>query len=515
MTARKRILLNVIASYGRTMLGIVCGLFSVRWVLEALGEVDYGLYGVIGSMLIFVRFFNIQFSGAVSRFFAYSVGEAKVNSDAEAGIEECRRWFSTAVLVHTVIPIVLVVIGWPVGEYAIRYGWLTIPPNRILACVWVWRYVCLSCFVGMIAVPFSAMFTAKQYIAELTIYNIVSLLVQFAFVFYMHLTPGDWFEKYSLALCLVGVGLQGIISVRAYLIFPECRCKCAYLYDPERLKKIWSYVGWQTFGGLGYICRVQGLAIIVNKGFGPAMNSAYSVGNTLSMEAAALSGALNQAFGPAITTSCGERDLANMRALSNRANKFGTLLTAIFAIPLFIEVNEVLVLWLKNPPEWTNLITQVMLAVILIEKMSLGQVAAINATGNIAKFQAIHGMTFGSALPLAAIFVWLGGGIGAVLAALVVTMAIAVLCDVWVARVHTGLSAKLWIKEILAPLSIAIAVTFAIAYVPKLFMAESFARLVATTTVSSLTLVGMAWALVLDKSEKEVMVQQIRKIIKR
>ncbi len=512
MTPAKRILVNVIASYGRTMLGIACGLFSVRWVLEALGEVDYGLYGVIGSMLIFVRFFNIQFSNAISRFFAYSVGEAKLNADETAGLLDCQKWFSTAVLVHTFIPVVLVVVGWPIGEHAISCGWLNVPICRVGACVWVWRYVCISCFVGMVTVPFSAMFTAKQYIAELTIYNIISLLVQLCFIFYMHLNPGDWLEKYGFTLCVIGAILQLLISIRAFCLFKECRCRVSYLFDVKRLKLIWAYVVWQTIGGLGYICRAQGLAIVVNRAFGPAMNSAYSIGNTLSIEAAALTGALNHAFIPAITTSCGEHDMVAVRALADRANKYGTLLTAIFAVPLFVEAHEVLVLWLKNPPEGTTLITMAMLVVLVIEKMSLGQVAAINATGKIAKFQIVHGLTWGSALPVAALGVWLGGGLFWVLGALIVTMAVAVLCDVWLAREHTGLLAGTWVRRTLLPLAGVVLASLGISYLPSLVLEESFIRVGVTSVASSLTLFVLSWRFVLDQGDKTLLLARVNSI---
>ena len=81
MINNKRIVLNVIVTYGRSLLNVLCGLFSVRWVLEALGHVDYGLYGVVGGLVIFVEFLNSQFSGAISRFYAVSIGKRLIAQD--------------------------------------------------------------------------------------------------------------------------------------------------------------------------------------------------------------------------------------------------------------------------------------------------------------------------------------------------------------------------------------------------------------------------------------------------
>ena len=166
MTQNKRIILNTIATYGRSIFGVLCGIFSARWVLEALGQVDYGLYAVVGGMVVFLSFFNIQLAGAISRYYAYSIGQAKAQDNHDIGLKECRAWFTTAVLIHTIVPIVLVSVGWPLGIYALCNGWIHVPVERLNACLWVWRIVCVSSFFGMASVPFQAMYTAKQYIAE-------------------------------------------------------------------------------------------------------------------------------------------------------------------------------------------------------------------------------------------------------------------------------------------------------------------------------------------------------------
>ena len=115
MTQNKRIVLNTIATYGRSMIGVLCGIFSTRWVLEALGQVDFGLYGLIGSLVIFISFINIQFSIAIARYYAYAIGEAKVADDKTYALEESRLWFSVAVAIHLILPTILVAIGYPLG----------------------------------------------------------------------------------------------------------------------------------------------------------------------------------------------------------------------------------------------------------------------------------------------------------------------------------------------------------------------------------------------------------------
>ena len=124
MTPNQRIILNTIASYARTLIGIFCGIFSTRWVLMALGNESFGLFGVVGSLVLFVSFLNIQFSSALSRFYAFSIGKANTSIDKSVALDECRNWFTTGFMIHTILPLFLIMVGYPLGRMAIVSGWL-------------------------------------------------------------------------------------------------------------------------------------------------------------------------------------------------------------------------------------------------------------------------------------------------------------------------------------------------------------------------------------------------------
>ena len=122
MTTSQRILFNALASYGRTMFAMLLGLFSSRWVLASLGSIDYGLMAVVGSLIVFISFLNGISSTACARFFALSIGRND--------IEETNWWFNTALSIHVVLPIILIIIGFPIGEWAID-NFLSIPSDRV------------------------------------------------------------------------------------------------------------------------------------------------------------------------------------------------------------------------------------------------------------------------------------------------------------------------------------------------------------------------------------------------
>lgn len=502
LTENRRIVLNILATYGRTLVGVACGIFSVRWVLMALGHENFGLFGVVGSLAMFVTFLNTQFSGALSRFYAFSIGRAKVAANPAEGLENCRHWFTTGVLVHTTLPVLLVAIGYPIGAKVISSGWLTIPVEKIDTCVWLWRFLMISSFVAMVNVPFQAMYTAKQYIAELTIYSLVQVLIKTAFIYYMTTVPGDWLWGYGFAMCIIAVLPQLLICVRAIQVFPECRFRLVACRRLGNVKKLAFYAWWQTFCGVGYLARHQCMEVIVNKIFGPKANAAYTVGATVGGEAAALTGALNGAFGPAVTTAYGAGDIDRARTFAFRACKFGTLLTLLFATPMALEISEVLRLWLKDPPACVEGLCLCWLAVVIVEKFTLGQIQLVNASGNVAKFYLFRGLACLTAIPFSIVAALVWRNVHAIGLALLLTTMLVCLSDAIVASVKVDMGFRNWVTRVIIPLLLVAIVSGIVASSPRLIMSESFCRVLLTTFVFLAALLPLSWLLLFDDEEK-------------
>ncbi len=508
MTENRRIALNIVATYARSLYALACGLFTGRWVLMALGDVDYGLYGVVGGLTVFITFFVSLLGGAIGRFYAFSVGAARVQAD---GLETCRKWFNTALLIHTVLPFAVMLLGYPICEYGLRHAWLNIPPDRVEACVWVLRFVCVTSFVGMVSVPFNAMYTAKQSIAELTVYSFVTTTVNVCFLYYMVTHPGVWLAKYALWTCVLSLLPQLIIAVRAVCLFPECRFNRAYLWSWTRIKQLVHYAGWQFFGVFGSLLRGQGIAILINKYFGAKVNAAMTIGNSLSGHCDTLSGSLIGAFAPAITNACGAGDFPKMRAMAYRCCKIGTLLTLLFALPLALEVHEVLRIWLKNPPQYAAGFVLCILTMVVIDKTAVGHMLAVNANGKIARYQAVLGTSLILTLPIAWLFVESGLGVYSAGYAMILTMMFCAWGRVWFARTLVGMSACYWLFHILLPIAFLIAASGAIGFLPRLWLPPSFSRVLFTTLLTEAALIPLAWFLILDQEERLFVLEKVKR----
>ena len=481
LTENRRIGLNVVVTYGRTLIDVVCSLFAVRWVLMALGQRDFGLYGVVGGLVVFMSFINRLFSSAVARFYGYELGRMSVDKNHSTALEECRKWFSTAVVIHVIIPTILVLVGYPLGEYAISNGWIGVPQDRVTACCWVWLFVCVDVFTAMLSAPIGAMFIAKQNISEATLYTMIYTIGRTFFIFCMTLVQREWLVPYALGICLIAQIPRICMFVHALCNFCECKFRWCAFRELWRFKKLTSFVGWKTFTGLGDIIKGQGIAMLVTRSFGASANAAMSIGVRLGGETAVLSSALQNAFAPAITMAYGAGDYEKMSRFAFRVCKYSTLLVMIIAIPMMIEIREVLQFWLKTPPLFSAGICFCTIVSCVVGRCTFGHTIAILATGDIAAYSLWHGLSLMSSIVIAGVFVSLGYGLYSVGVAIVIATALSVVGDIIIARSLLGMSICFWIKAVVCPLIIVTLVTAAVGVIPSSLMQPSLFRLFITT----------------------------------
>ena len=501
MSPNKRIFWNVVATYGRSLFALICGIFSARWVLMSLGAVDYGLFGVVGGLVVFISFLNNTLSTANSRFYSVAIGRARSVEDKGAALDDCRKWFNTALTIHTIVPIVVTLIGYPIGVWAVK-NFLTIPPNRIEACIWVFRLTCLSCFVNMASVPFGAMYRAKQLIAELTIYGYATAVINVCCLYYMVSHPSDWLVRYAILTMLLAVVPHILITARALGAFPECKLVPSYFFNRGHIRQVLAFAGWELLGSLCQLLRVQGVSIAVNKYFGASVNAAMSLGNSVDANASSLSSSLIGAFQPAIANAYGEGNLDKMRAFAFRACKFGTLLQLVFVIPLMAELHQILVLWLKKPPQYTAFLCIVALISHLFMSLTQGFYSATNACGKIREYQLGMSVISILTLPIVVLVLTLGGGVYS----LGVTMLLAMVClamrRVYFGSRLAGMSPKYWACKIFIPLLVVGIISSGAAFLPHCFMNMNLIRIIVSALFAEVAIIVVSWFVVFEPEER-------------
>ena len=511
MTPNRRIFLNVIATYGRSLYALIIGLLCGRWAYVSLGTIDYGLLGLVGGLIAFVTFFNQLLATAVARFYAVNVGAAQRNG-AE-GVEQCKKWFNTALSIHWSVPSLLLLIGYPTGAWAVR-NFFEIPADRIADCVWVWRFSCLSCYVAMMNVPFAAMYNAKQEIAELTIYSFATTTLNAIFLYWMVMHRGVWLVKYSLWTCLLAVVPNLLIGIRAVVKYKECRFDVRYLWSLERYKELAVFAFARFWWAFSPFVSSQGQAILINKFLGPTYNASKSVGLTVSSHANNLSSALSSAFSPAIMNMAGAGNDKEVRRLAFVVCRLGAAMVLVFAVPLMLEIDTVLTAWLTSPPPFATELCLVILLRSVFDRMTEGYGMAIMGFGRgVMRYSWVIGWTGIATVAIAWILFLCGLGMWSICIALLSTKAAGVLIRLKMGETLAELPSKRWLGDVLCPLLLVSLVASVVSFPIRFLLSASLYRVGLTTIMCEVAMLPMLWFFVFGVSEREYIFSRINKYL--
>ncbi len=501
--ASERVVINAAATHGRAIVVVGLALFSSRWVLQALGQTDFGLFSVVGSLIICLSLFNSVMAGSSARHFAFAIGQGEPDI--------VNRWFNTALGIHLVLSVILVIVGWPLAEYVIRRI-LTIPPDRIGVCVLVFRWSLIAAFINMVSIPFVAMFHAKQRMAELAFWGVVQAGLVFVLAWGLAFMPYDRLTAYAVGMAVIHVAVHSAKGVRATVLFRECRIRWSGGFDVGRFKELFGFAIWSLIGGSAVTLRNQGSGILINLYFGPVINASYGIANQVSSQTGSLSAALMDAIAPEITAREGQGRRDSMIELSLSACKFGTLLVMFFAIPFLLETELLLRLWLVDPPPYAAVLSQFVMGSSIVNAWSTGYIHAVNAHGKIAAYQATLGGLLLMTLPLAWLLLragWPPTGVG--VAFLTVQLACALGRVFWVRRMF-GVPIRNWLTAVIYPcMTVAVAAVI-FAAVPRCLMAPTMIRLLIVGMVCTGALAWAAWRLALTPLERKFVMLFCRKI---
>lgn len=500
MTPGQRVVLNTLATYTRTVFSIALGLFSGRWILEALGNIDYGLMGVVGSLIGFVSVLNSIVSGTCARFFALSIGKGNV--------KETKKWFNTALAIHTILPAILVIIGWPTGEWFITH-YCNIPPDRLSTAQWVFSFSMLSTFVTMMSAPYMGMLMAKQRIAEVSAWQILSTLCSFCFCYWLLSYKGDKWFVYGFGSVAISMVFTIIQSWRSRHLYEECSFCAVYCKEKHRYKQIFSFASWQLFGGLTGIFRGNLIAILINKNFPPLLypsaNSSMQIGQTLSAHSESLSNALRGAITPELTSTEGSGNRSRMLNLALQTSKFSCLLILFIAVPLCIEIKEVLGLWLVNPPEYAWYFAVFFILAMFVDNMTSGYIIAINAVGKIKWYQLTVGGILLAAYPLACLLILVFKlDFYTISWALFFTTFLASMTRVIWAKKLVGAPIRKWLSDVFIPLLLVALISTAIgATIKQILTTSDFVSILIVSAITLITTAFSSYLILLRQCDKE------------
>ncbi len=498
------IIVNILATYARILLVAGMGLFSTRWVLKALGKEDFGLYSVVGGLIVFIAFLGSRLASSTQRFYAYAIGQGDP--------EEVKRWFNCALVLQIGFSALLVIIGVPIGNYLLDHV-LNIPAGRLATCHWVYYLSILGAVGTMLTTPFLGMFYAEQRIFELSFWNVLQVALMFILALRLLSISGDLLLIYALGM----VGIKLVIDLfqifRALYLFKAC--KFQLFLNKAHFIELLSFTGWNLIGGVGEIFKNQGIAFLINLFSGPAINASYGIANQVSSQTNVISSAISHAISPEITSREGAGKRDKMISLSLRSSKFTTILTLLWFIPLFTEIDYVLRLWLYEIPEYTVIFCKIVLLSYLIENMSVGYSHAVSAYGKIAGYQVTLGGVRGLTFPLILIFFLMGFSADLALSGILVSSITLTISRLFWLKKLMNVSPILWWKHVFFKcLFISILSIILVCFLNEI-LEKSFQRLCIISITTFCCTILSSWLFGLDMDEKNFILTKIRRMMKK
>ena len=504
LSPNRRIFMNVLATYGRSLLALACGLITSRWVLAAIGTEGYGVYGVIGVIIGICTIINATIAGSVGRYYAYAYGKSLAAEDKAAALDECRDWFNVAVLLHLIFPLIFTIAGLFAGEWCIEH-YFRIPERYLATSHWVLYFALTSMFFGMVTGPFRAMYVAQQRIAELTVYEIFAPLFTLLFAWILLSYSGDRLFFHAGYSMMIAVVPNLIIIFRALVVFPECKIIFAKMKNFSAMRQLFSFAGWQLIGLTGLTLKTQGMPTLVNRCLGIQFNSTMSIAGTVVNHVGSLSSSLNNAFSPAVTNAAGAEDIVKFKNLALRTSKFSTVLLMLFALPLAGEMEYVIGLWLQTPPPCLAPICILLLLDAVIERSATGSMIAINALGNIRLHECLCFIFHLMTLVLCYYFaVPCGMGIIGVGVGLVSGTGIIAVMRMTLWRFQLKMPLRGWIFKFVLPVTVVAIVSYCGGAGIRMLMQPGFIRLVISSAVTFIVFLISVCTIGLDPAERGV-----------
>lgn len=324
-------------------------------------------------------------------------------------------------------------------------------------------------------------------------------------------------------LIYYGISVAAISLLVLFLKYGWCRYaynECRIMLNENRgnfrIKEMLGFTGWNLFAGLAMIGRNQGIAIIINLFLGTIANAAYGIANQINGALGHFSATFQKAINPQLMKSEGMNDRHRLLRISYISSKFSVLALAFFAIPLMLEMDEVLILWLNNNiPPYTMRLTQFILLLSITYQYSVGIMSAIQATGKIRNYQITIGSILLMNIPIAYVILKLGFPVYYTTIAFVILEIISLCARLYMATKLTGMKVFDYCSEVIIPTMKIIIIPIIIAMIPHCVLEKSLLRIFIVCVVYCSLFIALMFRFAIDESLRFKILCKVKNIIKR
>lgn len=502
LSNNRRIAKNAIALYVRMLLSTLITLYTSRVVLDMLGVEDFGIYALVGGVVAMLGFLNAAMSGATSRFLTFEL--------AKGDSERLRDTFNSAMIIHIGIALLVFVVAETAGLWFVNTQ-LVIPEERLVAANWAYQFSVFAAMVGITQVPYNADIIANE---KMDIYAYVEMLnvgLKLGVVYLLVIGVFDKLILYALLILCVSIIIAMIYRVYCLRHFQESRLR--WVWDTTLLKPMLAFSGWDLYGNMSVTVRQQGLNVLLNLFFGPVVNAASSIATTVNGAVNGLATNIIVAFRPQIIKnySCGQMD--SFFSIMANAVIFSTSFLVAISIPLYLEMDMVLRLWLGQIPDYVIGFVRIILITNVFGVINSVVTVGIHSTGNIKNLSIVSGSLYLLTLPITYLLLKLGCSanwaymIYAIMMVLILVTNLSIL-----KRLVKAFDLGAFLIVILRIL-IMILLGIAILYPTYSMLPQSFVRLLIMCATSVVTIAILMYLIVMGREQRQSCNRYIGRIL--
>lgn len=496
-----RIAKNTLFLYFRMIFIMLVSLYTSREVLAALGVESFGVYNVVGGVVASMSFLNSSLGTSTQRFLNYEMG-LKDNVDLS-------KIFSNAVNAHYIIGFITVLLLETVGLWFVLNK-LDIPESNTQAAFWVYQASISSILITIISTPYNAAIIAHEKMDVFAYFSILECLLKLGVVYLLLIQPFDRLLVYGILLLCVTVIMQAIYVFYCISKFDECRYH--WNWDKSLLKKMFSFTGWMFFGCITDMLSGQGINMLINIFFGPVFNASRAIAYQVFNAVHSFLTNFMTAVKPQIVKSYAANNREYAFKLVFSSTKFSFYLLFFLTTPLFLHMDLVLKLWLKEIPEMATLFTRLVLIDLWIRAIYTPIAQVNQASGKIRSYQLVISIIFLLIFVVTLILFEYGMPVYYAFIVSIVMNFIGIFARLVILKRENGFPIIAFMKKTVLPLIPISIVTFLIPYILLVNLNDSIQNIVVSTFAGEIALFVLIWLFGLNKQEKEFIASKVSKL---
>lgn len=498
----RRIAKNTAMLYIRMFLIMGVTLYTSRVVLNALGIEDFGIYNVVGGMVVMFNFLNSSMSIAVQRYLSFEIGCGNW--------DKLNRIFSLSLVIHVILAIIVIVLAGSVGYWLLN-SQLNIPAGRLSAAFWVFYASILGCCAGIIRIPYNAVIIARERMNVYAYISILEVMLSLGVAYILFIANFDKLKLYAVLICVVNYIVTFCYWIYCRNKFTESRYK--YYWDKSLFKELMSFAGWSTMGELSWVATLQGVNLVLNIFFSPVVNAARGISFQVTGAISRFISSFQMAVNPQIIKYYAANEREQMFFLLFRSTNFSFFLLLFFAVPVLMETEEILKLWLRNVPEYTVLFCRLAIINAMIDTLSNLLATAAKAYGKIRMYQMWVSLLLFANLPLSYIALKFGMAPESTFYIYGILSFLLLIMRTYLLHRMIYLPVIAFFKEILRLLPVTLAAIIC-PIILHFQLSAGIGRLLIVTVVSVVSVTTSVYFIGLKKNEKKFFSEKILNFIK-